>query len=161
MNRSPAGRGGRRGNNAPEQLPEVAHRLPVEVTFRASEEATRKFLTALGNSDQYFFDVRLGRVKNPAPIPSSGKKSSSTSPASDGGAGEIVVEGGESDIVVEGGNDIVVEGEEEAPAPVDLPKAPAKSEKILTKVSGNETLDVFLKLDLLIFIEEKEFPKSK
>lgn len=155
----PRGRGGRAGA---EVLPDVAHRLPVEVTFKASEETTRDFLNRLGNSDQYFFEVRLGRVENPAPIPS-GEKSSggSANRASDDGG--IVVEGADDGgIVVEGADDggIVVEGGAE-PTADPLPEEPTSSEKIFTKISGNETLDVFLKLDLLIFMEDKEFPETK
>lgn len=180
---SPKGRGGRRATpprasapgapkpggmrrkkgGAAEVLPNIAHRFPVEVTFRASEETTRDFLARLGNSDKFFFEVKLGRIENPAPIPSgdsADEGSASTGGSDDGG---IVVEGeDDGGIVVEGEDDggIVVEGDTE-PAPEPLPEAPTKSEKILNKVSGNETLDVFLKLDLLFFMEDKDFPQTK
>lgn len=153
---------GPRGRGGAEVLPDVAHRLPVEVTFKASEETTRDFLARLANSDKYFFEVRLGRVKNPAPIPSGGKSSGASAKSSSGDGG-IVVEGGDDGgIVVEGDDDggIVVEGGSDTTAEA-LPEEPVSSEKIFTKISGNETLDVFLKLDLLIFMEDKEFPETK
>jgi hypothetical protein len=151
-----------RGRGGAAVLPDVAHRLPVEVTFRATEETTRDFLNRLGNSDKYFFEVRLGRVENPAPIPS-GEKSSGGSASRSSDDGGIVVEGADDGgIVVEGADDggIVVEGGAE-PATDPLPEEPTSSEKIFTKISGNETLDVFLKLDLLIFMEDKAFPETK
>ena len=156
---TPGGRRGKRGA-ANEILPDVAHRLPVEVTFKASEETARNFLTRIGDSDRYFFEVRLGRVENSAPIPAadSSAKGSATS-SSSGDNGGIVVEEDAGGIVVEeddGGADAGVD-----PAPEPLPEAPETSEKILNKVSGNETLDVFLKLDLLIFMEGKDFPQTK
>jgi len=144
-----------RGGN----LPSVAHRMPVELTFRASESVIRDFLTRIGNSDQYFFQTRLGRVKNPTPIPS-GEKGGSAEKS--GGGTEIVVEESNDGIVVEGDGEIEVEGD--APVeetPVELPEKPVKSEQILLKVSGNESLDVFLRLDLLLFTEDQEFPKTQ
>lgn len=147
--------GGRPGRKPMETLPEIAHRMPVELTFRGTEVATREFLTRLGNSEDYFFQVRLARVENPAPIPSS--KDLETAGSASGGAGDIVIEGGD-EIVVEGGDDIVVEGGEgeSAPAEPTLDASP-----VLEKVSGGEDLNVFLKLDLLLFLESKEFPEAK
>lgn len=158
---------GRRKTERVPVPPEVARRFPVEFTFKASEAVTRDFITRIANSDKFFFDTHFGRVVNPAPIPSGGKEAREAG-ASGAGEGGIVVEEGNSGIVVEedGGGDIVVEGDNPAPTPAPapapaLPDRPAKSEEILKKVSGNEDLEVFLKLDLLLFIEEIDFPKTR
>lgn len=151
-NKPPGGQRGR-GQKREEVLPYIAHRMPLELTFRASEQAAREFLTRIGNSDQFFFETRLGRVKNPAPIPTAGK-SAETSKSSAGGSGIVVVDDGEDDIEIVGDPPV-----EEKPA--ELSEKPSESVKILNKVSGGEDLDVFIRLDLLLFIEGKEFPQTK
>lgn len=135
--RSPRPGPGSRGRQPAEVLPKIAHRMPVEVTFRASEAATRDFLTRLGNSDEYFFQTRLARVENPAPIPSGEGDSDST--ASNEPAG-------------------VVFDDDPADAPAGQP---VESKPILEQVSGDEDLNVFLRLDLLVFLESETFPKIK
>ena len=52
------------------------------------------------------------------------------------------------------GADFVIEGA--APAP-----AAAASERILNKVSGGDPLVIFLRADLLLFIDEQKFPELK
>ncbi len=121
-----------------DSLPSVAHRMPVELSFRAPEPAVREFLTRIANSDQYFFETRIARVLNPSQIPSAGKAASAAKPTSDFGDGPIVIEGDEP-------------SEDE----------PVESVKILDKVSGGDELVVFLRADLLLFIEEKTLPELK
>jgi hypothetical protein len=143
--------GGSRGRKSAEVLPEIAHRMPIEVTFRGTETATREFLTRLGNSEEYFFQVRLARVVNPTPIPST--ENLSDAPAA--GAGDIVIDAGD-DIVVEGTDIVVGEGDGGEAAPPTQSASP-----VLEKVSGGEDLNVFLKLDLLLFLESEDFPEVK
>ncbi len=122
-----------------EQLPAVAHRMPFELVVKATEGPARKFLSEIANSENFFFETRLVRVLNPSPIPSSGKAAASATPKK----------------VDDFGADFVVEGEEEAP------KKMMMSEKILNKVSGGDELVVYLRADLLLFIEEQQFPELK
>jgi hypothetical protein len=125
-----------------ETHPYIAHRLPFEVVFKGPELAVRQVLTNLGNSDKYFFDVRAGRVLNPSPIPSGGKSASAAAKAK------------ESDF----GTGIVIEGVDPPPA-TDSGSAP--SVKVLEKVSGGDELIVYLRADLLLFLEEQKFPELK
>ena len=134
--------GARRAPVTFETHPYIAHRLPIEVVFKGPELAARQVLTNLGNSDKYFFDVRAGRVLNPSPIPSGGKSATAAAKPKDddfGGAFEI-------------------EGDESAPA-TDSGSAP--SVKVLEKVSGGDELIIYLRADLLLFLEEQKFPELK
>lgn len=122
-----------------DSLPAIAHRMPVEVSFRGPEPAVREFLTRIANSDKFFFQTRIARVLNPSEIPSAGKKASAAKPKNDFGDGPIVIEGGDEPAADE----------------------PVESVKILDKVSGGDDLEVFLRADLLLFIEEKTLPELK
>lgn len=124
-----------------EKLPTVAHRMPVEFTFKAPEPVLREFFKRLGNSDEYFFETRIARVLNPASIPSAGKAASSEKKSDDGGGGAFGA--------------IEIEGEETAE------EEPVESVKVLDKVSGGEELTVYLRADLLLFIEEENLPELK
>ena len=124
-----------------EKLPAIARRMPVEFTFKAPEPVLREFLKRMGNSDEYFFETRIARVLNPASIPSAGKGASSEKESGDGGGGAFGA--------------IEIEGEETAE------EEPVESVKVLDKVSGGEELTVYLRADLLLFIEEENLPELK
>ena len=141
--------GGRARRSAPggvpspkfEKLPAIAHRMPVEFTFKASEPVVRDFFKRIGNSDEYFFETRVARVLNPVGIPSAGKAASSEKESGGGGGGAF-------------GN-IEIEGEE------TVEDEPVESVKVLDKVSGGEELTVYLRADLLLFDEEENLPELK
>ncbi len=136
--KSSKGKGKGRKTFSFEELPPVAHRMPFELVVKAPEEEVRKFLSQIANSDEYFFETRLVRVLNPSPIPSSGKAATSKAdkPKDDFGGG------------------FEIEGEEAAPEEI-------VSEQILNKVSGGDELVLYLRADLLLFIDEKKFPELK
>lgn len=137
--RKGGGRGGR--PKAPvEKLPPVAHRMPIELSFRAPEGSVRDFLSKLANSDQYFFETRLARIKNPSPIPTGGKSAAAAKPKEDAFGGDIDIIGDEPD-----------------------PKEEEPARKILDKVSGGDDLVVFIRADLLLFRDddEQKFPELK
>lgn len=141
--RKPRGKPKRGGFKKPnfEKLPTVARRMPVEFTFKAPEPIVRDFFERIGNSDEYFFETRIARVENPASIPSAGKAASSGKKSDDVGGGAFGA--------------IEIEGEETAE------EEPVESVKVLDKVSGGEELTVYLRADLLLFIEEEELAKRK
>ena len=122
-----------------DKLPTIAHRMPVELTFKAPEPVVREFFNRIGNSEEYFFETRIARVLNPASIPSAGKDAASEGESSGGAFGNI--------------GEIV--GDE--PAEDEA----VESVKILDKVSGGEMLTVYLRADLLLFIEEENLPELK
>ena len=122
-----------------DKLPPVAHRMPVELTFKAPEPVIREFFKRIGDSEKYFFETRIARVLNPASIPSAGKAAASEAKSGGGGAfGSIEIVG-------------------EEPAEDE----PVESVKVLDKVSGGEDLTVYLRADLLLFIEEENLPELK
>ena len=118
-----------------EKLPAIAHRLPFELTFRAPERAARQFLTKFANSNEYFFETRIARIQNPAPIPTGGK--APVAKAEDSGFGEIEMAGEEK----------------------SMDDKPVVSEQILNKISGGDDLVIYLRADLLLFIDEQKFPE--
>ena len=124
-----------------DEFPTVARRMPVEFTFKAPEPVVRDFFTRIGNSDEYFFETRIARVENPASMPSAGKAASSEEKSDDGGGGAFGA--------------IEIEGEETAE------EEPVESSKVLDKVSGGEELIVYLRADLLLFVEEENLPELK
>ena len=122
-----------------EKLPAVAHRLPFELTFKAPERAARKFLTQLANSEEYFIETRIARVLNPAPTPSGGKAPAASEAKNDFAEG------------------LKMEGEEKE----SMEDKPMMSEKMLNKISGGDDLVIYLRADLLLFIDEQKFPELK
>ncbi|MFW2385668.1 MAG: Amuc_1100 family pilus-like protein [Akkermansiaceae bacterium] len=138
---------GSRSKRSGPALVKVAEKLPMSITLKGSEKSIRQTIEAIANSDQYFFEARVGRVKNPAPVPTTSgialKKPAEVAapaPASDDGFG-------------------VIEEEPAEEAPAAGGDAPAQ--RILNRVAGGEDVSVFLKLDLLIFDEETTFPVIK
>ncbi|MEJ6581939.1 MAG: Amuc_1100 family pilus-like protein [Akkermansiaceae bacterium] len=126
---------GKRVSRAPkaEVLPEIAHRMPFELTFRGPESAVRKFLQSVANSDQYFVEAHIARVKNETPTPE--KKKSKTVVADDATAF--------------------------GPIAGDEPAGDGPATQILNRVSGGEDLTVFLRADLLLFKADQKFPELK
>jgi len=125
---------GRRTAKA-EVLPEVAHRMPFEITFKGPEPTVRKFLSSVANSDQYFIEARVARVKNEAPIPEKPR-----------GAAEK-----------KEGDDSAAFG----PIEGDEPEEGAPSSQILNRISGGEDLTVFLRAEILLFKDSAKFAEVK
>ena len=139
-------RGGRasRGRNAGARrgpsLPKIANRMPIELLFRGPESALRDVLTAMADSDQYFFDLRIARIKNESPIPTRPRGAVAASadiPKSDEGFGNLDGE----------------EAEEEAPV--------AARTKILDRIAGGDDITAYLRADLLLFTDGQQFPAIK
>ena len=139
-------RGGRtsRGRNTAARrgpsLPRIANRMPIELLFRGPESALRDVLTAMADSDQYFFDLRIARIKNESPIPTKPRgavAASGDAPKSDEGFGNL-----------DGGG-----AEEEAPV--------AARTKILDRIAGGDDITAYLRADLLLFSDAQQFPATK
>lgn len=137
--RKSKGKKSSKGSSGP-ALVTVAEKLPMSLTFKGPESSVREAIQRIANSDKFFFEARVPRVKNPALVPSSSgvpiKKSVQVAApvANDGGFGAV---------------------ESAAPASSDA------SQQILHRVAGGEDVSVFLKLDLLLFSEEQTFPEIK
>jgi len=149
---------------------QAARELPLEITFRASEEATRDFLTALAGSEKYFYVIRTMRVsseKTTPPLAADAKfeapaAAPTTAPAADPFGG-FVFPGEEAPAPAEDGE---AEAEE---APVEETPQPAPAggrviaegdtSRILGQVLGTEQVNVFLRLDILQFLAPLELPQ--
>lgn len=121
-------------------LPKIANRMPLELLFKGPESALRDVLTAMADSDQYFFDLRIARIKNESPIPTRPRgavAASADAPKSDEGFGNL-----------DGGGP-----EEEAPV--------AARTKILDRIAGGDDITAFLRADLLLFTDGQQFPVIK
>ena len=121
-------------------LPKIANRMPLELLFKGPESALRDVLTAMADSDQYFFDLRIARIKNEAPIPTKPRgavAASADAPKSDEGFGNL-----------DGGG-----AEEEAPV--------AARTKILDRIAGGDDITAYLRADLLLFSDGQQFPATK
>lgn len=127
---------------------QVAKKLPMSLTFKGSEKSVRDALQAIGNSDQFFFETRASRVQNPAPVPTSSGIAVRKAP--------VEVEAPAED---DGFGVVEDDGEDAADAPAADPGL--VSEKILHRVAGGEDVSVFVKLDLLLFDDETNFPAIK
>ncbi len=130
---------------------QVSRPLPMEITFKGSENAARAFFSSIAKSDKYYYVVRSLRVSNekrtpplaadgkfdtPAPTESAPAPESSgfALPSADGSAPAAP-----------------------APAPEAAPAAPAPVDtgRILSQVLGAEEVYVFVRIDIMQFLPTK------
>lgn len=134
--------------------------LPLEISFYGNEASLRSFLSSLDDSGNYYFVVRSIRVTNEkqkAPTAADGNFKKEEDAATEGGAANDPF-GGAGGFVLPG-DEAPAEGDKpaegEAPAeeaPAEEPEA-ASEEKILQDVLGAEKINVFLRIDVLQFLE--------
>ncbi len=143
-------KGSSKGKAAPAKrgsaLPKIAERMPVELVFRGPESALRQVLSSMADSDKFFFDIRLARIKNESPIPTKpnrgrGPETAEVQPADTGAFGDVEGDGDEPE------------------AAADAPAAP--SQKILDRVAGGDDVTAYIRADLLLFTEGQQFPEIK
>lgn len=166
------------------QVPEGAAVVPhpIEITFRGPESSLRQFLSSLDDTEKYYYIVRTMRVMNErdnAPNAQDARFERVATPTPDpGGPGSIFGEGGgfvfpEEDGIedpdstedpADGGtvgeeNGLPAEEAPAPPAPTPEPAAPTDSGEILKQVLGDEKIQVFLRIDVLQFLEPRELPQ--
>lgn len=134
--------------------------LPFELAFNAREETVRKFLSSLDDSGKYYYVIRSIRVANEkmkAPTSADGEFKTEEAAPDAGGAPAADPFGG----AAAGG--FVLPGEEPAAdaaaTPAADPAAPAPdaggdSGVILQEVLGAEKINVFLRIDIIQFLDE-------
>jgi len=141
----------------------VARALPLEIVFKGRESAVRDFLSSLANDKEHFLVVRSIRISNEKLIPprkTDAKFSGGSSARPAGGGalgapdfGALFDEANDQSEPAQGATP------ETAPAPEPQPiKLPSDSSRILAQVLGDEKLQVFVRLDVLLFLEPKELP---
>lgn len=132
--------------------------LPVEIAFTGTEASFRKFLSSLDDSGKYYYVIRSMRVTNEktkAPTAADGvfkvdEPEDGGADAADpfGGAGGFVLPGEEPAADETPAEDTPAEGE------ADAPGAGASDEgEILQQVLGSELIHVFLRIDIIQFLE--------
>lgn len=154
------------GKDFKPQDTDVARPLPLEITFSGPEKALRGFLSTLVQEEGQYMVIRSIRVSNSKKDPPRASdaqfdKPAPVKPPDAGGVfgGGFVLPGEEPKVE----DKKAPEGAAPAPgaAPVIPPPpaaAPAGSGRILSQVLGNEEVQVFLRLDLMLFLPAKKLP---
>ncbi|MFC7336519.1 Amuc_1100 family pilus-like protein [Haloferula chungangensis] len=130
---------------------------PIEITFSGRESSLRSFLSSLDDSDEFAYVVRTIRIKNERATAPSAKDARFEVPkeaaeeASPFGAGgfEFPDEEGDAD-------DAPAEGEAVVAEEVDA--GPSDSGQILKQVLGDELIEVFVRIDVIQFLDPKPLP---
>lgn len=138
--------------------------LPIEISFNGKEDVLRKFLSSLDDSGKFYYVIRSVRVVNEklkAPTAADGQfkteeagaEGAAATPAADPFSGAAA-----------GGFVLPGEGDAAAPAPDAAAPAPAPeaaapaaggSGVILQEVLGAEKINVFLRIDIIQFLDAK------
>lgn len=154
---------------------QVTRELPLELVFEGPEAAVREFLNSVVNDQEHFLVVRSLRIVNNKQQPPRladakfdgrrrGAGGAAAAPAANPvpNFDELFAPDPEpeQEAPAEG-------GDEEAPAPADgvpapAPPAPAPvlddDSRILYQVLGEEDIQVFVRIDLILFLEAQELP---
>ena len=140
---------------------QVARKLPLEIVFTGTEDSVRDFLSSVVNDKEYFMVVRSWRIVNKKKIPPRKTDASfdDRAPRNDRVGGAVDNQPNFGDLF---NNDENVEGDAEFEALPEQPDALTLplggSGRILSQVLGQEELEVFVRLDLLLFLEAQELP---
>ncbi len=147
---------------------EVARKFGFEVVFKGSEASARKFVSALGDIEPFYYVVRSIKIQNERTTPPrvsdaefpTAPAAPAVQPDNPFGVGffdgfEAGGDEEEQPAVDEG------EGQEEPAVEVERPAAAvdADSSRILAQVLGAEEVFVFVRFDLTLFSPVKELPK--
>jgi hypothetical protein len=162
---------------------EIARALPVEITFRGTERCLREFINSLVNSQSHYFVIRSLRIKNQrttGPTAEEAKFDKPKPAVVDPFSGTGFVLPGEAaapaptsptaapPIPPTDGTPAAAEAAPAAPtAPPAAPTVPAtappgaagEGERILKQLVGNEELEAFLRIDVLLFRSDLKLPQ--
>ena len=154
---------------------QIARELPLEIVFEGTEASARDFLSTLVNDKERYLVVRSLRIinkkaqpprKTDAKFSDRGGRRQVNKPVEDApnfndlfnGGGEPQPEGEQPEGEQPEGEQ--PEGGEAAqPAQPEQPAfAPGDNSRILAQVLGKEEIQVFVRFDLLLFLDSKELP---
>ncbi len=132
--------------------------LPVEISFNGTESSLRKFLSSLDDSGKFYYVVRSMRVineKTKAPTAADGNFKTEEEAAPDAGGGAADPFGGAGGFVLPGEEAATPPPAGDAAAATPAPAAPAAADDgaILQQVLGSEKINVFLRIDIIQFLE--------
>lgn len=144
---------------------EVARSLPLEITFSGPEKSLRGFLSTLVQEDGQYVVIRSIRISNSKKDPprASDAQFEKPAPVKPTAAGDVfgggfVLPGEEPKPEVKKAPEGAAPAPEVAPLPPPPAAAPTGSARILSQVLGNEEVQVFLRLDLMLFLPAKKLP---
>jgi hypothetical protein len=124
--------------------------LPVELTFKGSEESLRSFISSLDDSKKFYYVVRSIRIKNEKDkAPSTADAEFKTEGAAAEQAGGAVAASG-----------FVLPGDTPAEAAAPAQAAPTAGTVILKQVLGSEKVHAFIRIDIILFLKGQELPKA-
>ena len=138
--------------------------LPLEISFTGTEGSLRKFLSSLDDSGKYYYVIRSIRVTNEKiKAPTAADGAFKTEEAGAAGAGAAAPGGSDPFGGAGGGGFVLPEdpaaapagdkaAETPAPAPAPAPAAGGDG-VILQQVLGSEKINVFLRLDVIQFLD--------
>jgi hypothetical protein len=135
--------------------------LPVEIAFNGKEEVLRKFLSSLDDSGKYYYVIRSVRIINERlKAPTTADAAFKTEEASsDGGTAAPAADpfGGAGGFVLPGEGDAAAAppAADAAPAPAPAAEAAPAGGVILQEVLGSEKINVFLRIDIIQFLDAK------
>ncbi len=140
----------------------------IELSFKGRESALRDFLGALDDSENFYYVVRSLRIRNEDQDSPNAKDADFEAPAAaaeTGNAADDIFAAGGFDFVDDGGDfgseDVDAAGDEEPAEAVEEQPAAAATDtgEILKQVLGDELIEVFMRIDVLQFLEPAELPK--
>lgn len=143
---------------------QVTRPFGYELAFKGSEESARRFISALGDTEPYYYVVRCLSIRNERDTPPTIEDAEFKM------ARAVREEPEEADpfaaFFPDAADDAEAEDEEPAAEPEAdeaAPEAPAAapvdSSRILAQVLGAEEVIVFVRFDLTMFLPTKELPK--
>ena len=149
---------GRNKNQKPTGSTSVYDGLPIEITFTGTEASMQKFITDVAAGEDYFFAIKLIKIRNEEQEPVTISKATFAPAAEAAPAPELEAAGegddpaeadaGGEDLGLGGGFDIG--GEEEFEAEEDP--------KIIKQVIGDEQITVFMQLELVLLKDAASVP---
>lgn len=130
---------------------QVARPLPLELTFEGPEKSIRAFLSSVAAVDERYVVIRTIRIANARrsiPKTTDAKFDRPSEAAASSPTAPIAELFADSNGTATGDNK----------APATPAPAAADSSRMLEQVLGNETLQVFLRIDLMQFLPTKDLP---
>jgi len=147
-------------NEAYKPTPGVPYRaMPIEVAFAGPESALRAFINGIQSSKQYYFVIRSMRVRNDKQEGPKASDAQFEAPATEGADADAPGGG-----IFDSGTAFVLPGESAPVAAAEAAAAPAAtaepektedaradSSRILQQVLGQEDIDAFFRIDIVLF----------
>ncbi|MGB6222560.1 Amuc_1100 family pilus-like protein [Haloferula sp.] len=131
---------------------------PIEITFTGRESSLRDFLSAIDDSDKFAYVVRVIRIRNER----------TTAPNAKDARFEVPKAAAAADASPFGDGGFTFPDEEEPAAEEEVaaeetpaePAGPSDSGQILKQVLGDELTEVFVRIDVIQFLDPKPLPKG-